>query len=398
MTAIAEPIKSSLLKRIILHSARFPLFYFGIGLLLTTLSYINDFFPFIEWQNLLSYCDKLGFALMAIAGISFFYNVIVMLCILFERKLIAKHQVASLILSSIRKSLRIIFVLVAINVLILLVGPPKYYLIIANNIINTILISSLGWIALQILYTFEAIIYQKMMELNNKEHGRIKALYTKIHIIRNIATVLIVALTTAAILMSFSNVRNIGISILASAGFLTAIVGLASQKTLFSLFSGLQIALSQPIKIGDIVVIENTTGVIEEITFTYVTLKIGDKRRLLVPINYFIEKPFENWTREADSLFASVPFFIDYMMPITPLREELTRILKSSAHWDGNANKIEVANISERGVELSLKISASNGDAISLLRAEVREKLLDYIRTHFAEHLPMVRFNGPSLT
>lgn len=394
MTATTETIKSSLTKRIVVYSAKWPFIYLLMGMSLLSLSYIDDYFPFIEMKNILTYTDKLGTTLMVIAAISFFYNLSVMACLRFERLLAAKHNVATLILASVRKALRIIFVLITINILIRLLAPPKFYMLLANNIINTILIGSVGWIALRILYTFEAIIYQKMVAMNRDDYVRIKALYTKIHIIRNIATVLIIALTFAAIFMSFNSVRNIGISILASAGFLTAIVGLASQKTLFSVFSGLQIALSQPIKIGDIVVIENTNGVIEEITFTYVTLKLSDKRRMLVPINYFIEKPFENWTREADSLYGSVPFFIDYLQPIEPLREALTDILKSSPHWDNKINKIEVVNISERAVELSIKLSANSGDELGALKAEVREKLLNFMRTHFADHFPKMRLDG----
>lgn len=385
--------KSKLTKRIFLHCARWPTVYFFIGLGFFAFAFFDDVFPLTRWKQYFNLTDKLALVFMVLAGVSFIYNLLVMCLLKCELRLTEKHNVATLILSSIRKALRIIFILATLNLLILFVGPSQFYLVIANNIINTILIGSVGWIALQILYTFEAIIYQKMLTLNRQEYIRVKALYTKIHIIRNIATVLIIALTIAAILMSFNNVRNIGISILASAGFITAIVGLASQKTLFSLFSGLQIALSQPIKIGDIVVIENTTGIIEEITFTYVTLKLGDRRRMLVPINYFIEKPFENWTRDADTLQNNFSFYVDYMQPIQPLRDELTRILKDSSHWDGRINKIEVANVSERSVQLKIQISAINADEFSDLRAEVREKLLDFIREHYPNNFPSLRLN-----
>jgi len=207
-----------------------------------------------------------------------------------------------------------------INIIITIAGPSKFYLLLANNVLDILIICSVGWIAIQIFYTFEAILYQHMMSLSRHEHIRAKALYTKMHIIRNITTVVIVIITIAAVLMSFSSVRNIGISLLASAGFLTAIIGLSAQKTLFSLFSGLQIALSQEIKIGDIVVIENASGIIEEITFTYVTLKLGDRRRLVVPIHYFVDKPFENWSREVDGLRSSFFLYVDYLLPIEPLR------------------------------------------------------------------------------
>jgi small-conductance mechanosensitive channel len=307
------------------------------------------------------------------------------------------HRVASLILTSVRKGLRIILILAAINIIITLMGPTELYLILANNIINTIIIGSIGWIAIQIMYTFEAVIYQHMISLERKDNIRAQTLYTKIHIIRNIATVVIIIITIAAILMSFSSVRNIGISLLASAGFLTAIVGLSAQKTLFSLFSGLQIALSQPIKIGDIVVIEKESGIIEEITFTYVTLKLGDRRRMIVPISHFIENSFENWSYDHVSLRSSIHIFVDYMMPIQQLRTQLEKILKKSAYWDGVAHKLQVANITQQAIEIRIQVSATNADNLSDLRAEVREKMLDFIRENYPEYFPLTRtFNTNS--
>lgn len=397
MTAAVETARPNLFKRMIFHAAKLPIFYFLLGMALTAIGYVDNIVPLTQYERLFTLTDKVGTIFIALSIITFVYNLLVMLCRVYEKKLSEKHTVAALILSSVRKGLRVIFILLTINIIILLVGPTKFYLLLANNIINTIIIGSIGWIILQILYTCEAVLYQYMMSLTRQEHLRVKALYTKMHIIRNIATVIIVTITIAAILMSFSSVRNIGISLLASAGFLTAIIGLAAQKTLFSLFSGLQIALGQQIKIGDIVVIENATGIVEEITFTYVTLKLGDRRRLVVPINYFIEKPFENWSRESDSLRSSMHLFIDYMLPISPLRSELDTILKSSNYWDGKASRLEVSNLTERSVEIRIQVSAANADDISDLRAEVREKMLEFIRENYPDQFPKVRFNtGPT--
>ena len=253
---------------------------------------------------------------------------------------------------------------------------------------------SIGWIAIQILYTSETVLYQKMLTLTHDEHLRVKALYTRMHIIRNVATVLIIIITVAAILMSYSSVRNIGISLLASAGFLTAIIGLASQRTLISLFSGLHIALSQPIKIGDMVVIEKESGTVEEITLSYVVLKLGDRRRLMIPIHFFIEKPFENWSHEGLSLRSSFHLFVDYMMPIEPLREALNNILDNSPYWDRIAKKLEVSNFNDRSVEIRIQVSAANADDLSDLRAEVREKILDFMRNQYSNYFPTVRLNS----
>jgi len=388
---------TQLLKRNMLRAAKLPLIYFIIGLALIVLTYIDDLFPLTNWKTLFDFTDKIGNIFIALGVLTFFYKLIVLLCRRYEKKLIEKHSVAALIVKSLRKGLRVIFILVALNIIITFIGPTKFYLVLANNIVNVFIIASFGWVTIQILYTFEAIVYQNMIRLGQKNHERAKALYTKAHIIRNIATVIIITITIAAILMSFSSVRNIGISLLASAGFLTAIAGLAAQKTLFSLFSGLQIAIAQPIKIGDIVVVEKESGIIEEITFTYVTLKLGDKRRLIVPISYFSEKSFENWSHERNSLRSSILFYVDYMMPIEPMRAELNRILKNSTFWDGKASKLLVANLTEQAVEIRIQVSATNADNLSDLRAEVREKILEFLRNHYPHCLPMLR-TSPGIT
>lgn len=386
-----EKKQRNILARISLRAAKLPALYLILGILLIALSYIDDIFPLTNWKNLFEITDKAGNICLALAFITFVYTFLVLLCRRTERKLADKHKVASLIMASIRKGSRIIFLLLIINVIITIAAPTKSYLTLANNIINAIIIGSIGWIVIQIFYTFEAVLFQYMNTLTNEAQLRVKALYTKMHIIRNIATVVIATITIAAILMTFNSVRNIGISLLASAGFLTAIVGLSAQKTLVSLFSGLQIALAQPIKIGDIVVIEKESGIIEEITFTYVTLKLGDRRRLMVPINYFIEKPFENWSHEGNSLRSSFHFHVDFMMPIEPLRAEFENILRDSCFWDGVAKKLQVAHMNDHSVEIRVQISAANADNLSDLRAEVREKMLAFMQTHYAQFFPNQR-------
>lgn len=391
---LANKMIASYIKRNLLRAAKLPVVYLLIGCTLIALSFIDNFFPLPNWKNYFELTDKVGEIFIAFSFLTFIYNCIVICCRWYERRCANKHKVTMLLLTNLRKGLRIIFILATINIIITIIGPSTFYLIFANNITNIIIIGSIGWIAIQILYTYEAFVYEYMMSHTNHEHQRAKALYTKTHIMRNIATVVIIVITIAVMLMSFSSVRSIGISLLASAGFLTAIIGLSAQKTLVSLFSGLQIALSQVIKIGDIVVIENNSGIVEEITFTYVTLKLGDRRRLVVPISYLIEKPFENWSREGDSLRSSLHFHVDYMLPITPLRQEFDRILKASPYWDGAANKLQVANLTAQTVEIRIQVSAANADDISDLRAEVREKILDFIRQQYPDYFPKVRLDN----
>ncbi|EKD70316.1 MAG: MscS mechanosensitive ion channel [uncultured bacterium] len=386
--------RGNLLIRTTMRAAKLPILYFIFGTVLIASSYIDNIFPITQWKNLFDLTDKIGSIFITLAFITFAYKFTVISVRLIEKSLLLKNKkVASLILSSLRKGLRIIFILIAINIIITIIAPTEFYLTLANNIIKTIIIIAIGWIAIQILYTIEAVLYEYASTIESQNQLRAKALYTKTHIIRNITTVLIVFITIAALLMSFSSVRNIGISLLASAGFLTAIIGLSAQKTLFSVFSGLQIALSQVIKIGDMVVIENESGIIEEVTFTYVTLKLGDRRRMIVPINYFIEKPFENWSHDGDSIRSSFVFHVDHLMPIEPLRTEINRIIENSIFWDGVAKKIHVNELTKDSVEIRVQVSAINADNLADLRIEVREKILEFMQKNYAEYFPKIYFS-----
>lgn len=384
-----EKPERNIFTRLIFRAARIPLLYLGAGIICLLLSTMDDMIVQLgRFKHIFDLSDKMGTILIVLALIIFIYNFSVLVCRHFESKLKETNKVSVLVLGNIRKSLRIIFVLVAINVTISLLGPNKNYEHIINNIINTIIIGSIGWIAIQVLYTFEAYIFQRMSKMSIENNGRAKAIYTKTHILRNIGTSVIIFITIAAILMSFSSFRNIGISLLASAGFLTAIIGLSAQKTLFSLSSGLQIALAQPIRIGDTVVIDKDAGIIEEITLTYVTIKMGDRKRLIVPISYFIEKPFENWSHDAKSLRSSLVFHVSFKLPIHVLREEFNRIVENSNAWDGEVKKLQVADLNEKNVEVRIQISAENADKLSDLRSEIREKILDFIQKNYPEGFP----------
>lgn len=383
--------KGNLLIRTIMRAAKLPVLYTLIGTTLIALSYIDDIFPLTRWKNLFDLTDKIGSIFITLAAITFIYKFVIISIRLIEKRLVTKQKVASMILASLRKGLYIIFILVTINIIINLAGPSPFYLNLANDVIKTIIIISIGWIAIQVLYTIEAVLFEYVSSIENQNHSRAKALYTKTHILRNITAVIIVFVTVAALLMSFSSVRNIGISLLASAGFLTAIIGLSAQKTLFSVFSGLQIALSQVIKIDDVVVVEGESGIIEEVTFTYVTLKLGDRRRLIVPISYFIEKPFENWSHDGNSIRSSILFHVDYTMPLDPLRQELDRILTTSKLWDGVAKKLLVNALNKDAIEIRVQVSAANADNLSDLRAEVREKIWEFMQKNYAEHFPKTR-------
>jgi small-conductance mechanosensitive channel len=193
--------------------------------------------------------------------------------------------------------------------------------------------------------------------------------------------------------MSFSRVRELGTSLLASAGIAGLIIGLAAQKSIANLLAGFQIAFTQPIRIDDVVVVENEWGRIEEITLTYVVVVIWDSRRLVLPISYFIEKPFQNWTRVSSDILGSVMIHADYSVPVDELRKELTRILNEEGkkYWDGKVNSIQVTEATEKTIQIRALVSSVNSGSAWDLRCLVREKLIAFIQKNYPSSLPRIR-------
>lgn len=195
----------------------------------------------------------------------------------------------------------------------------------------------------------------------------------------------------ALMLMTFPAVRQIGASLLASAGVLGIIAGLAARPVLGNMIAGLQIGLTQPMRIDDVVIVEGEWGVIEEITSTYVVVRIWDQRRLVVPLQWWIENPFQNWTRNSAELIGTVFLWLDYRMPLAPLREALQRVCAASTHWDGRLALLQVTDTSERAMQLRCLVTAANSSAAFDLRCEVREALLDFVQREYPQYLPVLR-------
>ena len=197
--------------------------------------------------------------------------------------------------------------------------------------------------------------------------------------------------TLASMLMVFESVRQFGASILASAGIAGIVVGLAAQRSIATLLAGFQIALTQPIRVDDVVIVENEWGRVEDITLTYVVVRVWDQRRLIVPMTHFIERPFQNWTRTSSDILCTVYLYMDYSVPVGPLREELTRILEQSTYWDRRVNVLQVTDSKEHTVELRALASAADASLGWDLRCEVREQLVAFIQRTYPDSLPRVR-------
>lgn len=291
----------------------------------------------------------------------------------------------------IRHILTAALILILANLILPLLPLPLKYTFIVNKILVILLIVTLTWLAIKIVSAFENSIIKRYQEQSG-ENVKARIAYTKMHILRQIAVYFILSLALAAFLMTFEGVKELGISIITSIGFLTAILGLAAQRSLGTLFSGLQIALTQPIRIGDAVIIENEFGNIEEITLTYVSIRLWDLRRLIVPITYFLDKPIQNWTRESQALLGTVMLYMDFTISVDKIREKFNAIIKQSQYWDGKLGLLHVTEFKEKTIELRFTMSAMDANQIWNLRCEVREKLLAYITQQFPDSLPKLRW------
>ncbi len=220
---------------------------------------------------------------------------------------------------------------------------------------------------------------------------KMRGLQTRLRVLRQLLTFIVAMVALGAILMNIDAVRQIGTGLLASAGVAGVIVGLAAQKSLTTIIAGLQIALTNPMKIGDVVVVESDYGTIEEITLTYVVVKIWDLRRLILPITYFLEKPFEDWTRSSSELLGTVFLYVDYAIPIETIRAEAQKIVAASPLWDKRAHAVQVTDWKSSTVEVRILVSADTAPRLFDLRCLVREKILTFIQENNPQGFPHVR-------
>lgn len=198
----------------------------------------------------------------------------------------------------------------------------------------------------------------------------------------------------ALVLMAIPAVRQVGASLLASAGVIGIVVGFAARPVLGNMIAGLQIGLTQPIRIDDVVIVEGEWGVIEEITHAYVVVRIWDDRRLVVPLQYWVEKPFQNWTRRTAELTGTVFLWVDYRMPLEPVREAAKRACESSPDWDRRLCLLQVTEAGERAMQLRVLVTAANASKAWDLRCHVREQLVSFVQREYPQYLPRLRVDG----
>jgi len=310
----------------------------------------------------------------------------------FKQGIIQKYKVPQLIYKFVFKAGLSLFMSISLWLAIKGFKPlfhPTVFSVTAHFLLLGIIIS-VGILLAKLLALGReiSVIYYGTEKSTNFSARKVR---TQFKIIEKVLSFVIVIATIAFALMTFDSVRQFGTTLLASAGVIGIIIGFAAQKSISTLVAGIQIAISQPIRIDDEVVLEGEWGRIEEITLTYVVVNIWDKRRLIVPINYFLEKPFQNWTRTTSELLATVFLYMDYTVPVDAIREELTKLLANSEKWDGKLNVVQITNATALNIEVRLLVSAANSGNAFDLRCEIREGMIKFLQANHPEALPKTR-------
>jgi small-conductance mechanosensitive channel len=277
---------------------------------------------------------------------------------------------------------------------VLAISPAQAQIV--RNATSLVLISVVAFVLYQLVDVAAGFVLRQH-RVDVADNLQARAIHTQVVVLKKVAVAVIGIFTLASMLMVFESVRQFGASILASAGVAGIIVGFAAQRSIATLLAGFQIAMTQPIRVDDVVIVENEWGRIEEITLTYVVVRIWDLRRLVLPITYFIEQPFQNWTRSSADILGTVFLYVDYAVPLDALRAELTRILEGSRHWDGKVNVLQVTDSKQHTLEVRALASAADASAAWDLRCEVREKLVQFLQRNFPESLPRLRASVENL-
>lgn len=257
--------------------------------------------------------------------------------------------------------------------------------------LNTILIiAGVTWSIIILIKIFK-ITFLKQFDISKEDNLKARKVYTQINVLQKVANFIIIIFGLGVILLSFESIRQIGVGLFASAGVAGIIIGFSAQKAIGTLIAGIQIAITQPFRLEDAVVVEGEWGWIEEINLNYIVVRIWDLRRLVLPTTYFLEKPFQNWTRTSGDLLGSVFLYTDYTIPFDELRKELDRILETTDLWDKKVKVLQVSDTKEHTVETRILVSAKNSPTAWDLRVFVREKMIMFIQKNYPECLPKTR-------
>lgn len=269
---------------------------------------------------------------------------------------------------------------------------PQSAVHIVYKTVAVLWFASLGWLMISSVYMFEDLLVARY-DITVSDNLRARRIRTQMQLLRRMAIIFLIVVDIGLILSVFrdSPIWHYGAGLLASAGLASLVLATAAKSTAENLLAGMQIALTEPIRLDDVVIVEGEWGKIEEITTTYVVVKIWDLRRLVVPLTYFIEKPFQNWTRQSSELLGTAFLYVDYSVPVEELRQEFTRVLESASQWDRKVNALQVTDICQGTMQIRCLCSSSNAGDLFDLRCVIRERMIGFIQQNYPDAFPRTR-------
>ncbi len=327
-----------------------------------------------------------GSALLAVVATALVYRLLLALV----RHFTESRAVPRLFLDAAARALGVSLCLLVLNAMLETLPPELPFLSVIQHAATLLLVLSLTWAAVRCTSAIGDVIVQLNPVLEN-QWKRARKVETQTRFLVRGLNIIIVIAGFGIALMTFDSVQQLGASLLASAGIGGIILGFAARPVLGNLLAGMQIALTQPFRIDDVLNVEGEWCWVEEVTATYVVLRVWDLRRLVVPLQWFIENPFQNWSRNTADLLGTVFLWVDYAMPIAPLREEFGRLLRASNLWDRKTETVQVTEAGERGLQVRFLMGAPDSSKAWDLRCAVREGLVTFLQAEYPEHLPRMR-------
>jgi small-conductance mechanosensitive channel len=299
------------------------------------------------------------------------------------------------IVMRIRRPAQFLVILAGIAFVLPLADLPPDWLNIAQKVVGVAWFVALGWLLIALVYCFEDFLLLRF-DVNVADNLRARRARTQVLLMRRMVITLLVVIDAGLVLSVFrdSQIWHYGAGLLASAGLASLLLATAAKSSASNLLAGIQIALTEPIRLDDVVIVEGQWGRIEEITTTYVVVAIWDQRRLIVPLSYFIENSFQNWTRQSAELLGYPYLYVDYSVPVEPLREEFKRVCESSPLWDKRVCVLQVTDLSSSMMQIRCLFSVRNSSDQWDLSCLVREKMIDFIRANYPDAFPRTRFSA----
>ncbi len=352
---------------------------------------IQHYLKNIDWDLTWRMATRNGWLLMAtttIAGLLFCFIVSQIITFVLRRRPVA---LLTLLRTYVRQAFYVfvptLFFLVAANI------QSSRFLRqhpLVDKFSEVLFIASSIWMILRLLKVGELLIirhYDPAQDINISQ----RKFVTQLHFLRRLISLIVVIVGISLILITFQGSRKLGLSVLTSAGIFSVLIGFAAQKTLANLLAGIQIALTQQIRISDAVLVENEWGRVEEINLTNVVVRVWDRRRLILPITYFVETPFQNWTRNDSSIIGTVMLYLDYSVPIDKLREKTQEIVEADPLWDKQVFAVQVTDTMQTCIQVRILVSAQDSPSAFDLRCHVREKIIEFLRDTYPHSLPQTR-------